>query len=302
MIGFPIVYMLFGISIASTLYYRLKLRKPILELKKGISNIQKNNLDFSIPYNNQDELGELCASMEKMRSQLRYNNKRLWELSEQRRLINASVSHDLRTPITVMKGYLDYLNKNIQRNKLTEEMVLDTIQLMTEATIRLERYVDSLRDVENIENLEIYIQKENTFDIIQELKSNFEQLTSGSEKKIIVHSNNCPSIVQLDKQLLFRIIENLVQNAVRYASHKVIVTISLDNNYLVVSVQDDGKGFSAIELEQATTIFYSSEKEHNHFGIGLSISKLLCEKQGGNLTIENSSNSGAIVTAKLKII
>jgi signal transduction histidine kinase len=301
MIGLPIAYLLFGISIASTLYYRLKLREPILELKKGISNIQKNDLDFSIQYNNQDELGELCASMEKMRSDLRHNYKKLWELSEQRELINASVAHDLRTPITVIKGYLDYLNKNIPREKLTEEMIMETIQYMAEATNRLERYVDSIRDVERIECLEIHIQEVKTIDVIQEIKSNLEQLTSGCRKEIILQSNIHPSTFQIDKQLMFRIVENLVQNAVRYARHKVMVDIFIDNLFLVISVQDDGKGFSATELEKATTLFYSSEKEHSHFGIGLSISKLLCEKQGGNLSIENSPNSGAIVTARIKI-
>lgn len=302
LIGLPIAYILLGISIASTLYYRLKLREPILELKKGITKIQENDLDFSILYNNQDELGELCASMEKMRSELRHNNKKLWELSEQRKLINASVSHDLRTPITVIKGYLDYLNKNIPQDKLTEEMIMETIQYMSEATNRLERYVDSIREVEKNENLEIHMQEEKTIDVIQEVKSNLEQLAGGRGKEIILQSNIRSSIFQIDKQLLFRVVENLVQNAVRYASHKVMVAIFLDNDFLVVSVQDDGKGFSATELEKATTFYYSSEKEHNHFGIGLCISKLLCEKQGGNLSIENSSNSGAIVTARIKII
>lgn len=302
MIGLPIAYILFGISIASTLYYRLKLRIPILELKKGISNIQKNDLDFSMHYSNQDELGELCASMEKMRSELNHNNKKLWTLSEQRKLINASISHDLRTPITVIKGYLDYLNKNIPRDKLSEEMVMETIQYLTEATNRLERYVDSIRDVEKIDNLDIHIQEEKTIDIIEEVNSNFKQLASGSGKKIILQSNIHLSTFRLDKQLLFRIVENLVQNAVRYASQMITVDIFTDNDFLVVSVQDDGKGFSATELEQATKLFYSSDKEHNHFGIGLSISKLLCEKQGGYLSILNTVNSGALVTARIKII
>ncbi len=301
MIGLPIAYMLLGISLASTLYYRMKLRKPFLELKKGITNIQNNDLDFSIAYSNSDELGELCASMEKMRTELRHNNKKIWELSEQRKLINASVSHDLRTPITVIKGYLDYLNKNIPQDKLTEDMLLETIQYMSEATNRLERYVDSIRDVEKIENLEIHLQEEKITDLIHEIKSNLEQLTNGNKKEITLQSDVSLSTISIDKQLLFRILENLVQNAVRYAEHKVSVTISTDNDYFVMSIQDDGKGFSDIAIEQATTLFYSMEKEYNHFGIGLSISKLLCEKQGGTLCIANGINNGAIITAKIMI-
>lgn len=68
--------------------------------------------------------------MEKMRRELRKNNKALWEALEQRKLLNASVAHDLRTPITVLKGYLDYLEKNIPQDKLTEDMLLDTVSSM----------------------------------------------------------------------------------------------------------------------------------------------------------------------------
>ena len=113
MIGFPILFIIIGIGSASAIYYRTKLRIPILQLQNGMRRIQENDLDFRIEYHNHDELGQLCHSMEKMRTELCHNNKVLWEMLEQRKLLNASVAHDLRTPITVLKGYLDYLQKNI---------------------------------------------------------------------------------------------------------------------------------------------------------------------------------------------
>ena len=94
--------------------------------------------------------------MAKMRSDLWPKQKALWESLEQRKLLNASVAHDIRTPITVLKGYLDYLEKMIPQDKLTEDMLLDTVSSMQGAVNRLEQYVDCVRDVEKIENIEIF--------------------------------------------------------------------------------------------------------------------------------------------------
>lgn len=89
MIGLQVLFIVLGISMATKLYYRFKLQTPFAELKKGIANIQENNLDFTITYNEKNELGGLCSSMEKMRGELCRNQKELWELLEQRKLLNA---------------------------------------------------------------------------------------------------------------------------------------------------------------------------------------------------------------------
>lgn len=88
-----------------------------------------------------------------------------------------------------------------------------------------------------------------------------------------------------------------MQNALRYAKDQIIIHAYSQNNLFIISVQDDGIGFSEKDLKQATDIFYGKEKGHEHFGIGLSVCKLLCEKHGGFLQIENNKVSGACVTA-----
>ena len=103
MIGLPVLSIIVGIGSAAALYYHMKLKAPILQLQEGMKRIQDNDLDFSIGYSSDDELGQLCRSMEKMRKELRYNSKALWETLRQRKLLNASVAHDLRTPITVLR-------------------------------------------------------------------------------------------------------------------------------------------------------------------------------------------------------
>lgn len=299
MVGLPVFYIAVGIGAAAAVYYRKKLREPITQLQNGVERIQEDNLDFHIEYDGDDELGRLCCSMEKMRRELRQKHKALWESLEQRKLLNASVSHDLRTPITVLKGYLDYLEKNIPQDKLTEDMLLDTVSSMQGAVNRLELYVESVRDIEKIENIEIEKRSENVKLLLNELRSNVRQLAGN--KEIIISNDIAVDKIQIDKGVFFRILENLLQNALRYAEKQVSINLSHKKDFLILTVKDDGKGFSAADLEKATTVFYSNDKEKQHFGIGLSVCKILCEKHGGLLYVGNQKEKGACVTAKLKI-
>lgn len=298
MVGLPVFYIAVGIGAAAAVYYRKKLREPITQLQNGVERIQEDNLDFHIEYDGDDELGRLCCSMEKMRRELRQKHKALWESLEQRKLLNASVSHDLRTPITVLKGYLDYLEKNIPQDKLTEDMLFDTVSSMQGAVNRLELYVESVRDIEKIENIEIEKRSENVKLLLNELRSNVRQLAGN--KEIIISNDITEDKIQIDKGVFFRILENLLQNALRYAEKQVSINLSHKKDFLILTVKDDGKGFSAADLEKATTVFYSNDKEKQHFGIGLSVCKILCEKHGGLLYVGNQKEKGACVTAKLK--
>lgn len=302
MIGLPVLFITIGIGVAATIYYQKKLKIPIAQLQNGVEKIQEDNLDFHVEYNEDDELGELCCSMEKMRSELWQKQKALWESLEQRKLLNASVAHDIRTPITVLKGYLDYLEKMIPQDKLTEDMLLDTVSSMQGAVNRLEQYVDCVRDVEKIENIEIEKRPENVKRLLDEMRSNVQQLETN--KEILISSNIMTmDEVRLDKSVLFRIFENLLQNALRYAKKQARINISQKKDFLILTVEDDGNGFAGKDLEKAATVFYSSDKEGQHFGIGLSICRILCEKHGGLLSISNNKNKrGACVTAKLNIV
>ncbi len=298
MVGLPVFYIAVGIGAAAAVYYRKKLREPITQLQNGVERIQEDNLNFHIEYDGDDELGRLCCSMEKMRRELRQKHKALWESLEQRKLLNASVSHDLRTPITVLKGYLDYLEKNIPQDKLTEDMLFDTVSSMQGAVNRLELYVESVRDIEKIENIEIEKRSENVKLLLNELRSNVRQLAGN--KEIIISNDITVDKIQIDKGVFFRILENLLQNALRYAEKQVSINLSHKKDFLILTVKDDGKGFSAADLEKATTVFYSNDKEKQHFGIGLSVCKILCEKHGGLLYVGNQKEKGACVTAELK--
>lgn len=299
MILLPIIFILVGIGTATKSFYRKKLNIPIQQLQNGINRIQNNDLDFSLSYDGKDELGQLCRSMEKMRCELLRDKKELWRTLEERKLLNASIAHDLRTPLTILNGYLDFLEINIPQDKVTEDSLMDTLSCMKGAVARLSDYIACVHDVEKLENIEIHREPVETKSLLNEIEHNIAILEK--EKQITFSGVVSSPLLSLDKSILFRIIDNLLLNALRFAETKIEVELVQKENELTVTVKDDGIGFTDLERTRATTLFYSTDKGNDHFGIGLGICKILCQKQGGTLRLTNQQGKSACVAAKILI-
>lgn len=295
-----IIYILVGGLLAGNIYYKIKLKKPLELLKNGINNITEGDLDFSINYLCNDELGLLCGAVEKMVQELINDKKRIWLLLDDRRIINASISHDLGTPITVIKGYLDFLKKNLSQQYITEEILIETLDNMNQATGRMERYIESVRNIQKIDDIEIALKEENIANIFTEMENDFKKLAEQYSKKLII-TNCLEKIVYIDKIQFFRAMENIVINALRYANDLVTIETLQMKNYLQIYVKDDGPGFSKEDIHKATQLFYTNSKDEKNMGLGLYISKLLCEKQGGKLFIRNSETGGGEIIIQIKI-
>ena len=142
-----VLFPVLGLSVAAALFYRWKLEKPISILSEGTARIQANDLDFSIPQISQDELGQICAAFETMRGELLRSNRALWRQAEERRRLNAAFAHDLRNPITVLKGSVRLLRQN--------PAAPETLDRLESYTLRLERYVEAMSAVERLEQMPV---------------------------------------------------------------------------------------------------------------------------------------------------
>ena len=140
------LYSAFCIIAAALLFYRNRLKKPLAELRTASEKIANNDLDFSIDYDNNDELGQLCASFEIMRTTLADNFSKMWRQVEERKALNAAFAHDLRTPLTVLKGYNEMLQAS--DNSQTRE----TAATMGKHIFRMENYVSSMSNIRRMED------------------------------------------------------------------------------------------------------------------------------------------------------
>lgn len=297
----PIVYSFVGIGCASSLFFHIKLKEPLDALKLGIIHIADNDLSFSIGYHKQDELGQLCGAFEKMRRELLDNNRRMWALVDERKKINASISHDLRTPITVIKGYSEYLDRNIGKGVLTEEGTREIATYIHQAASRLEDYANSVHEVQALEDISLEYKEISLADLMNEMQTQLSILSEQHQTKINIFEQLPQKTVSIAPAAIFRIVENIVSNSLRYCKSQIDLDFSYSQPFLTITVADDGKGFSPQGQAEAVNYFYKGKKEKEHFGIGLTICKILAEKHGGTISLDNTPPGGASVTVKLKI-
>ena len=300
MVILPVIYIIAASLMVAKFYYKLKLQIPLENLKNGMYHISQQDLDFQIQYTTDDELGKLCDTFECMRNEIHKSNCKMWDMLQERKALTASISHDLRTPITVVNGYLDYLEKSMERKMLTEELLQTTIKNMAGAMSRLERYVDCVKDIQKMEEIEIRKEQYNLKEIIADITREFSVLAAKYGRKLIIHDLSQDDFIETDKDMLSKILENIFDNALRFSTDKIVLSIDEKKDYICFSIQDDGVGFTAEELNSATSFFYSSPTNGGNFGIGLSICKILCEKLGGNMCLGNNFDCGAIITIKIK--
>ena len=296
-IAMPVVFVIVALICADIIFYRLKLKRPIAILLDSAERIQKQDLDFEITGYASDELGELCLAFESMRKTLLSNNRELWRQAEERKRLNAAFSHDLRNPVTVLKGSAKLLQKGIENGNLNAENGKEPVELICQYAGRIEHYVEIMTSAQKLEKLEC---KRNIYDkenIQSELQSSLTILAEASGKEIDITHSGTAVQVYIDKQFVYNTAENLISNALRYAENKVTVKIVYQEKQMILTVCDDGNGFPATILRKGISPFSRNEiSDSEHFGMGLYICKLLCEKHDGSLTIENMEH-GAKTTA-----
>jgi K+-sensing histidine kinase KdpD len=236
------------------------------------------------------------------------NNQKMWDMMEEQKRLNAAFAHDLRTPLTVLRGYTDFLKSYLPEGKINEEKLLSTLTMMSDNLVRLEQFCNTMKEIHSFEDFEAHQIPVAYKELIEKVIQLVDAMngTNGIELKASVFRKNDETTLFLDEAIVMEVLENLLSNAIRYAKKEVWVSVSMseDETRLFLIVSDDGKGFCEQDLMMATKPYYSdnSGKKSNHFGIGLYICKLLCKKHGGIITLANRIQTGALVTAELSIL
>ncbi len=292
-----------GIILAAFLFYKNKLKNPLQLLNEASKKIAEKNLDFHIIYDSKDEMGQLCDSFEIMRKSLEENNLEMWRAIEERKRLNAAFSHDLRTPLTVLKGYLDFLKQYQPQNKISQEKLLSTFDKMATSINRLENYTNQMSEIQKLEDIKIDLKAVDAKAFLNQLKSSSDLLIANTRIKLNFVYEVIQDKVLIDEPLVMRVYENIISNSIRYADSIIDVKIYCEEKYLVINVSDDGIGFSDEDLKKALNSYYKNESndDKSHFGLGLYISNILIQKHGGSIKLSNSKNHEAQVSLKFLI-
>lgn len=302
MIAIPMIFSIVGILICGFIFYRKKLNKPLKLLENSMEQISNKNLDFKLSYTSNDEMGKLCNSFEKMRQILEETNKELWKMIEERRLVQASVAHDLRNPISIIEGYTEYLQTNLQNDNLSKDKILEITSNINKTAKRLERYTDSIRTINALEDIEVNRKEISTRKFIEDVKSDLKQMTKSKGIGLDLEAEKLfKEKIKIDSYIVYRILENIINNALRYSKEKINLSFNIQENYLIISIVDDGIGFSEDVLKERNNLIIPTSSDDKHCGLGLIISRILCKKHGGKLELSNDVSGGAKVKIFIEI-
>lgn len=302
MIAMPMIFSIVGILICGFIFYRKKLNKPLKLLENSMEQISNKNLDFKLSYTSNDEMGKLCNSFEKMRQILEKTNKELWKMIEERRLVQASVAHDLRNPISIIEGYAEYLQTNLQNDNLSKDKILEITSNINKTAKRLERYTDSIRTINALEDIEVNRKEISTRKFIEDVKSDLKQMTKSKGIGLDLEAEKLfKEKIKIDSYIIYRILENIINNALRYSKEKINLSFNIQENYLIISIVDDGIGFSEDVLKERNNLIIPTSSDGEHCGLGLIISRILCKKHGGKLELSNDISGGAKVKIFIEI-
>lgn len=282
------------------------INKPLEKLINSSEKIQNNDLDFSLEYIYDNEIGKLTSSFEKMRINLKETLNKQWKVEKEKREIIQALSHDLRTPLTVVKGHVELLQSGAYKKEDRLKRYLNTIEKSTNRAVLL---VEDLNVLSKIDDVDFRLHKVKIY-LKEFITEKFEEYrTLVLDKKInfnveLINIEN-DTFIYIDKSQISRVIDNIITNSFRYMSENgnLNVKISNINNNVIFKIKDDGCGFIEKDLDKVFDRFYKGDKSRTkgegNSGLGLYISKQIIDKHNGHIKAYNED--GAVIEFMLNL-
>ncbi len=291
-------------ALLSWLYTPIKRR--IKTLSHATHQIRRGELDTSLEPKETDDFYELALSIEAMRVSLKESLKRQDILEREKKDLIANISHDLRTPITSIRGYVQGLKDGVARTKAIEQEYLDTIEAKT---YMIESLVNDLSEIAGYDRLSIKLHKQPIdlrhflFDCVDEL----EKDVAKHGGKLYLHYIIKDTTVQVDPEKLMRVFINLIENAIKYRSEQpmeIVILANRDDDGVFINVSDNGIGVPEADLPYIFERFFRTDKSRNlnvgGSGIGLSICKEIIEAHQGKITASSNESNGLTISIRLE--
>ena len=275
---------------------------PIHHLQVATKKITDGNLDFEMPAGGEDEIGELCTDFEEMRRRLKETAEEKLEAEKQNKELISNISHDLKTPITAVKGYVEGLMDGVADTPEKQEKYIRTIYNKAND---MERLINELTFYSKIDTNRIpyHFDRINVNDYFADC---VEELSIELEEQNIelAYFNYVDENVQViaDAEQIKRVINNIVSNSIKYIDKpKGYINIRVKDvgDFIQVEIEDNGKGIATKDLPLIFNRFYRTDASRNSSkggsGIGLSIVKKIIEDHGGKVWATSKENTGTVM-------
>ena len=272
---------------------------PIETLKKATRNIRDGNLDFEVEIGDDDEIGELCADFEEMRIRLKESTEEKVVFDSQNKELISNISHDLKTPITAVKGYVEGLLDGVADTPEKQEKYLRTIYNKAND---MDRLINELTFYSKIDTNRIPYTF-NKINVKEYFDDCFEDIgMEMSQQQISLSYDNkvAPDVMVIaDAEQIKRVINNIVGNSVKYMDKpkkSIAIRVTDVGDFVQVEIEDNGRGIAAKDLPYIFDRFYRTDTSRNSSkggsGIGLSIVHKVMEDHGGKVWATSREGEG----------
>lgn len=279
---------------------------PLATLHKSASRILKGDFSYKINYDYDSEMGTFCHDFEAMRDEFKFSKEKELAIKINEKELLACLSHDIKTPLTAIHGYVAGIKDGIVKDKEGIDnycgIILNRVKMLTKLLEDILEHSKSELNKMEISLSEFYCRdffKDMLEDLAVEIQSKGLQF---------IYPDSIPNLlINGDKKRLSQVMYNLVSNSIKYSKEKGTISIyfETDENYLYVYVKDTGIGISSADIPYIFNKFYRGEKSRNQniqgSGLGLSISKYIIEAHGGFINCIESSSDYTIFCFTLPI-
>jgi len=292
---------------AITFFLTRSVLTPINDLKRAANNIKDGNLDFAIIGSRDEELQELCDAFEAMRLRLKKSVEKQLADEQERTMLLANISHDLRTPITSIRGYVEGLLDGVAETEEKKVNYLNTIEAKTHT---IETLVDDLAYYSQLGlNRVVFTFTRLEIDgFITEFVANYQLDLLANNMKLEM-ALGAPGVeVTIDAEKMGRVLSNIIDNAIKYRKNdagSLGIRTRAGDRGVYIELSDTGRGIKSQDIQHIFDGFYRGDAARSEtlprgHGLGLSIAKRLVEGHAGKIWLKSEENLGTSVYIYLR--
>ncbi|ALC92943.1 hypothetical protein AM500_22075 [Bacillus sp. FJAT-18017] len=282
---------------------------PMKLLQDAAGKIMAGNLDFKLETKRKDEIGELIEDFEKMREKLKESIDRQIQFENDRKLLLSNISHDLKTPISSIKGYVEGIKDGIAN---TEEKRTKYIDIIYKRANEMDAMINELflTSTLDLNQVPFHFEKVDLTRYIKDIAEVAElELRKKGIQLLLEMELELTVLVKADREKLMRVFNNIFQNSSKYMDKeagKIEISLKERDGFAVVKIQDNGPGIQEESLPRVFDTFYRAEDSRNKktggSGLGLTIAKQIVEMHNGLIRVESIEGEGTTMIIALPLM
>lgn len=289
------------IALLMNMFVKGDIIKPIQEIHNSTRTILKGGYDCKINYDYHGEVGELCHDFESMRDEIKVSKEKEEKLKRSEKELLASISHDLKTPLSSISGYVEGIRDGIVRDEVGIQRYSNVILKKCKEISKL---IDDILEQSKAELNEMSIVREEIYsdEYLEEILEEISLDVATYNMKLIVNGELPRALIFIDALRINQVINNIVSNAIKYSKpgDRVDVFIEDKADKIIINIKDQGIGISIEDIPFVFNKFYRGEKHRNTniigSGLGLSISKYIVESHGGSIKCVSALEGGTTMS------